>query len=100
MNAAKYREVLEENLLQSIHWLRLGRRFTLQHDIDLKNKTKLEQLRDKSLTVFEWPCQSQDLNPREHLWRDLKMAVHRRESVRGSARKNGINFLNPGVQSL
>ncbi|KAF7656322.1 hypothetical protein LDENG_00042630, partial [Lucifuga dentata] len=65
--------------------LRLGRQFTFQHDNDLKHtaKTTLER-------------QSPDLNPTEHLWRDLKMAVHRcfpsnmMEPER-ICRKNGIN---------
>ncbi|KAF7648405.1 hypothetical protein LDENG_00157500 [Lucifuga dentata] len=59
--------------------LSLERRFTFQHDNDLKHpaKTTLEQLQDKSLTVPEWSNQSLDLNPTEHLRRDLKMEFRR-----------------------
>ncbi|KAK6313646.1 hypothetical protein J4Q44_G00151050 [Coregonus suidteri] len=49
MNGAKYREILDENLLQSAQDLRLGRRFTFQQDNDPKHtaKTKQEWLQDK-----------------------------------------------------
>jgi hypothetical protein len=64
MNGAMYREILDENLLQSTQDLRLGRRFAFQQDNDLKHtaKTTQEWLRDKSLNVLEWPSQSPDLN--------------------------------------
>jgi hypothetical protein len=37
MNRAKYREILDENLLQSTQDLRLGRRFTFKKESDLKS---------------------------------------------------------------
>ena len=62
MHGAKYREILDENLLQSTQDLRLGRRFTFQQDNDPKHtaKTMQEWLRDKSLNVLEWPSHSPD----------------------------------------
>ena len=43
MNRAKYREILDENLLQSAQDLRLGKRFTFQQDNNPKHTAKTTQ---------------------------------------------------------
>ncbi|KAI3353890.1 hypothetical protein L3Q82_005098 [Scortum barcoo] len=50
MNAAMYRDILDENLLQSALDLRLGRRFIFQQDNDPKHTAKIskEWLQDNS----------------------------------------------------
>jgi hypothetical protein len=65
MNGAKYREILDENLLQRAQDLRTGRRFTFQQHNNPKHtaKTMQQWLRDKSLNVLEWQSKSPDLNP-------------------------------------
>jgi hypothetical protein len=69
LNRAKYREIPDENMLQSTQDLRLGKRFTFQQDKDPKHtaKTTQEWLWGKSRNVLEWPSQNPDLKPIKHL---------------------------------
>ena len=55
MDGAKYRRILDENLLESAMNVKLGRRFTFQQDNDPKHKAKatLEWLNNKKINVLE-----------------------------------------------
>ena len=65
MNRAKYREILDEILLQSAQDLTLGQRFIFRQDNEPKHtaKTTQEWLRDTSLNVLECLSQRPGLEP-------------------------------------
>ncbi|KAK3548492.1 hypothetical protein QTP70_013326 [Hemibagrus guttatus] len=86
INAAMYRDILDENLLKSALDLKLGRRSIFQQDNNPKHTAKItkECLRDNSVNVLEWPSQNPDLNLIEHLCRyfdrcDLQLIVGNNE---------------------
>ncbi|CAF4601995.1 unnamed protein product [Rotaria sp. Silwood2] len=81
MTGEVYKNILEQNLIQSATKLNLGREMVFQHDNDPKHTSRIVKnwLDKNGIKRLVWPPFSPDMNPIEHLWDELERRMKKHQ---------------------
>ena len=92
MDGKMYKDILQEHLVSSASKMGLRRSFIFQQDNDPEHTCNLVKkfINQSKINVLEWPPQSPDLNPIEHLWDEMDRKVKKSQRTSMKVFKNAL----------
>lgn len=100
MTAEMYREILDQNLLQSVKKLKMDKDWVFQLDNDPKHKSSIVTiwLNRNHIEQLVWPSFSPDMNPIEHLWDEIERRMKKEQPKNENELKESLTRVWKGVE--
>ena len=100
MSGELYRDILPNDLLQSVKNLSMNKDWIFQHGNDPKHPATIvtNWLNLKHIECLKWPSFSPDMNPIEHLWNEVERRMKKDQPKNEKELKEALSRVWNGIE--